>query len=282
MNFLYTTDLHGFEWKYDQLLNYAIKNNIDLIINGGDCLPKNNPIHTEQQSFLENFLLPHFENSNNNKINYLIMLGNDDLKIYDNQFQELINQFTNVKNIANHCIQFDKYEFIGFNLVKDAPFLLKDRFRRDEIEDTESATEKGILSSINGFNEINWKEKYLELASLEEELDKLPNPKDYSNTVYVIHQPPASISMATIFGQKDVGSSAVKNFLEKFQPRLSLHGHIHESFKVGKVWKSNIGKTICIQPGQEDDFIIVKGNIDEQKYERVVIPWKNNFYINRD
>ena len=40
------------------------------------------------------------------------------------------------------------------------------------------------------------------------------------------------------------GSQAVRNVLERYQPLIALHGHIHESRGTVK-----IGKTICINPG---------------------------------
>ena len=43
-----------------------------------------------------------------------------------------------------------------------------------------------------------------------------------------------------------VGSQAVRNVIERYQPPLALHGHIHESRGVAKV-----GKTVCINPGSE-------------------------------
>ena len=42
------------------------------------------------------------------------------------------------------------------------------------------------------------------------------------------------------------GSQAVRNVIERHQPPLALHGHIHESRGVAKV-----GKTVCINPGSE-------------------------------
>ncbi|MEM2704204.1 MAG: phosphoesterase, partial [Candidatus Bathyarchaeia archaeon] len=41
-----------------------------------------------------------------------------------------------------------------------------------------------------------------------------------------------------------VGSKAVKEMLEKYQPLLGLHGHIHESSGI-----EYIGRTLCINPG---------------------------------
>lgn len=44
----------------------------------------------------------------------------------------------------------------------------------------------------------------------------------------------------------DAGSVAVKHIIDRYQPMLALHGHIHESKGIAKV-----GRTICINPGSE-------------------------------
>lgn len=44
--------------------------------------------------------------------------------------------------------------------------------------------------------------------------------------------------------RESVGSTAVREFLEEYQPLLGLHGHIHES--QGKI---KIGRTACFNPG---------------------------------
>jgi Icc-related predicted phosphoesterase len=59
-----------------------------------------------------------------------------------------------------------------------------------------------------------------------------------------------------------VGSKSVRNAIEKHQPLLGLHGHIHESKGTHR-----IGQTLCINPGSEYQQGMLKGvivNIDEQ------------------
>ncbi|MDX6513728.1 MAG: uncharacterized protein QOE36_3232, partial [Gaiellaceae bacterium] len=53
-----------------------------------------------------------------------------------------------------------------------------------------------------------------------------------------------------------VGSTAVRAALESYGPRLSLHGHIHESRGVARV-----GRTIAINPGSEYGEGILRGLI---------------------
>jgi len=55
-----------------------------------------------------------------------------------------------------------------------------------------------------------------------------------------------------------VGSKAVRTIIEKYQPLLGLHGHIHES--PGFV---RIGRTQCLNPGSEYAEGILKGYLVE-------------------
>jgi Icc-related predicted phosphoesterase len=55
-----------------------------------------------------------------------------------------------------------------------------------------------------------------------------------------------------------VGSKTVRKIIEKYQPLLGLHGHIHES--PGFV---NIGRTQCLNPGSEYAEGILKGFLVE-------------------
>jgi hypothetical protein len=59
-----------------------------------------------------------------------------------------------------------------------------------------------------------------------------------------------------------VGSTQVRQLIEKHKPLLGLHGHIHEA---RGYWK--IGRTLCINPGSEYGEGILRGalvNIDEK------------------
>jgi Icc-related predicted phosphoesterase len=53
-----------------------------------------------------------------------------------------------------------------------------------------------------------------------------------------------------------VGSSAVRDALEKYQPMLSLHGHIHESRG-----EARIGRTLAVNPGSEYSEGVLRGAI---------------------
>lgn len=53
-----------------------------------------------------------------------------------------------------------------------------------------------------------------------------------------------------------VGSLAVRRVIERHQPMLGLHGHIHESRG-----RANLGRSICLNPGSDYNTGILKGVI---------------------
>ena len=66
-----------------------------------------------------------------------------------------------------------------------------------------------------------------------------------------------------------VGSKSVKAAIEKHQPLLGIHGHIHESRGFVKV-----GRTLCINPGSEYGEGILRGaliNLDEKKVKSYLL-----------
>lgn len=76
---------------------------------------------------------------------------------------------------------------------------------------------------------------------LEEEWQKA---KDYPRKILISHNPPKDTLCDDIGGHTHVGSSAVRAFIEKYQPDICVCGHIHEARGVDK-----IGDTIIINPG---------------------------------
>ncbi len=97
---------------------------------------------------------------------------------------------------------------------------------------------------------------------------------DASHTIFNFHDPPVDSTLDTcpmldwskdppepiIQGGQTVmygaGSKSVRKAIEKYQPMLGLHGHIHESQSVAK-----IGRTTCINPGSEYGEGILRGCI---------------------
>jgi Icc-related predicted phosphoesterase len=96
------------------------------------------------------------------------------------------------------------------------------------------------------------------LAHLSQLCNKLDDPEQ---AIFNFHVPPygtgldeapvldSYLRVQTAVGQVKmaaVGSTAVKETIERFQPLASLHGHVHESAGFRR-----IGRTIALNPGSD-------------------------------
>jgi Icc-related predicted phosphoesterase len=100
---------------------------------------------------------------------------------------------------------------------------------------------------------------------LQSKIDQLEHPE---RSIFNIHVPPKDslIDSVTDIDPKTLkrdlrrirgaGSSAVREAIEKYQPLVGLHGHIHESRGEFK-----LGSTVCLNPGSEYAEGILRGVI---------------------
>ena len=275
VKFLYVTDLHGWKLGYDTVLAYAIKNKIGTIVNGGDMLPKDAGFFVDQKIFINTFLKDYFKKCLENDIKYYAMFGNDDLKCYIPLWNSIINKDLRIPidltSFHNEASFFEHdLKIIGLNYVPDHPFGLKDWSCLDYTGwkrplqysnfDSISDIEKGLIPVEDTY-------KYFEQPTMADRLNQLKSD-DWSKTILVCHCPPK----ATLLGNTrklDVGSGAVLKWINEKQPLLTLHGHIHESPAITGVFKMNVGKTLCVQPGQNNPYNIVFSEIeiDDSKIE---------------
>jgi len=114
---------------------------------------------------------------------------------------------------------------------------------------------------------------------LEKRIEKMASQvKNMKNCIFNFHCPPYNsgldmapkldaelkpvITLGTGMETIPVGSTAVRRMIEKYQPLMGLHGHIHEARGDAK-----IGRTVCYNPGSEYGEGILRGviiNIDEK------------------
>ena len=265
---IYTADLHGNEEFYKRLLKKAEKENVNVVVIGGDlCGREGSTINEKiknQKIFLENFLVNLFKDFKKNKKNreiYLIM-GNDDFRI-NLQVLENSDEGGILKAIHMKSLKLNKnFNIAGYSFVNPTPFRLKDWEKPDF---------DGDISPMQLFDEeIRSVEKGA--GTIEKDLSDLKKLSKPTKTIYVIHAPPYNTNLDIITTGTHVGSKSVRNFIEKEQPFLTLHGHIHESPKMSGSWKDKINKTICINVGSsypEDKLncvIIDLENLNKMEY----------------
>ncbi len=80
--------------------------------------------------------------------------------------------------------------------------------------------------------------------------------KNMKNSIFSLHVPPLGsgldiapklshdLQISASGETASVGSTAVLNAIQRYQPMLGLHGHVHEAMGTRK-----IGRTICVNPG---------------------------------
>jgi uncharacterized protein len=93
--------------------------------------------------------------------------------------------------------------------------------------------------------------------------------RDPRRAIFMIHVPPhdSGLDTAPLLDENlrptvsagdvlrgPVGSTAVRRLIERHQPLLTIHGHIHESGG-----ERRIGNTVCINPGSEANHGILRG-----------------------
>jgi Icc-related predicted phosphoesterase len=161
-----------------------------------------------------------------NETKVVVCPGNDDRFDVD----KIIQEHGDVINGEGKVIDVDEeHQMISCGWVNPSPWKTA---REEEEEKLESRLEEyiaklsNVKSAIFNFHAPPFQSKLDDAALLDENL----NPVIHAGSV--VMQP--------------VGSKAVRKMIEKYQPFLGLHGHIHES--AGSV---RIGKTFCVNPGSE-------------------------------
>ena len=155
----------------------------------------------------------------------LIMCGNDDPLALD----EPLKQSTRLTFCDDCIVTVAGHEIVSLSYSNRTPF------------DSERELDEDAL--------------YDRVARLAEQLEQP------SRAIFNLHVPPYASGLDTatrldetlapvyVGGAPEeipVGSTAVRELIERFQPLLSLHGHIHESRGVAQ-----IGRTLAVNPGSD-------------------------------
>jgi uncharacterized protein len=154
-----------------------------------------------------------------------VMPGNDDPPGVD----DAIEAAAKVEACDDRVVEFDGYSMLSLGYSNPTPF--------------------------DSPRELGEEELYRRIAGLAE---RVPDPE---RAIFNLHVPPYDSTLDTA-AQLDehlevvmsgsapkmipVGSTAVREAIERFQPMLALHGHVHES-----AGATRIGRTLCINPGSD-------------------------------
>lgn len=262
MTCLFVSDLHGKTYRYESLFQQILIQQPKIVLLGGDLLP-----HSYGDSnFIIDYLIPNLQNIKNelkdHYPHFLLILGNDDAA------KEEINIIQNEnlglwKYLHLQKISISEFDFYGYSYTPPSPFLLKDW----EKYDISRYVDPGCISPEEGKRTVEIDERIKKYSTIKNDLDNLSVNNNFSNSVILFHGPPYKTNLDRVNndGKKidhvpldsNVGSIAIRNFIEKKQPMLTLHGHIHESARITGSWKDKIGNTFCFGAAYDGNGLAV-------------------------
>lgn len=232
--FVYASDLHGNREAYDRLFDLKA----DAVVLGGDLLPHSKGTCEHrievQRAFVRDYLAAKVES----RPCYWIA-GNDD---WAAALPELEGKG---RPLHGRALPFlGDFSIAGYACVPVTPFGMKDHDRYDS-EDWKPPVEPGrcLFSSSRGL-ESGTLTSVRSRGTIAGDLERLAELSDPEKTVYVTHSPPWGTGLDRLYDGSPIGSRAIRGFIERHRPPLTLHGHIHESPGVIR-----LGPTVCVNPG---------------------------------
>ncbi|MBL7206646.1 MAG: metallophosphoesterase [Candidatus Aenigmarchaeota archaeon] len=224
---LFVTDLHGDVSVYEELFRLGAGMNVKAIIIGGDITPFMMGTGEEniaiQRDFIKTYLIPRISKfKKDHKKVVFLMFGNDDFKVnYDLLIQAEKKGVLKLLHQGIH--KLNDWTLRGYSFVNPTPFFIKDWERKEK--------------------------------DIEKDLKEIEN-QCAEKSLIVFHAPPINTNLDIIYTGEHVGSKSIRKFIEKAQPTMTLHGHIHESPEISGNTMDKIGETICINPGNAKIILI--------------------------
>jgi len=269
----FVTDLHGDIGKYKRLFKQIKTETPDIVFLGGDLLSAGffrSALHNED--ILNKTIAAGFQNlkeeMGQSYPNAFIIMGNDDPRCEEKSLIQYEKK--SLWHYAHHRnFNMQGYFISGYSFVPPTPFLNKDWERYD----VSRFVDVGCIAPEEGYRSTRVSHIEITNCTIWSDLIAMAGNKNVSKSVWLFHAPPydTGLDRAALDGKMfdhapldvHVGSIAIRRFIEQYQPLVTLHGHIHESFSITGVWKECIGKTVCLSAaGMGRKLALVKFNTE--------------------
>ncbi len=269
-SFLFVSDLHGREDRFDKLISLILAERPEAVFLGGDLLPSGSLLFAKsrrgRENFLEEFLLPRLRTLRRqlgeNYPRIFLILGNDDPRseeavIVHHEKEKLWHY------VHSRIVTFGPYAVYGYACVPPTPFALKDWERYD----VSRFVDPGCIPPEEGRFSIEVAEEKKGFPTIQEDLETLAKDDSLERAIFLFHSPPyqTRLDRAALDGRQvddapldvHVGSIAIRRFIEERQPLITLHGHVHESPRLTGSWQDTIGNTRCFSAAHDGPELAV-------------------------
>lgn len=260
----FASDLHGSKDRYFKLFERIIDERPSAVFLGGDLLPHGMIPLTEARTtrgyFTKDFLIYQLNKMKAHLStaypHIFLILGNDDARFEESTIREAERQ-KYWTYLHNRHVDFKGFGIYGYSYVPPTPFQLKDWERYD----VSRYVDPGCVSPEEGIRSIPVPVKETRYATIAQDLERLTGQGNLQDALFLFHTPPykTALDRAALDGKRvdhvpmdvNVGSIAVRKFIEERQPLITLHGHVHESARITGSWRDRIGNTICLSAAHD-------------------------------
>ena len=282
MKCIFVTDLHGRDKLFKKLFEIIEKEKPDAVFIGGDLLPNQFSIKISMEEFLERNLfskINDIKSKISKKIVFFVIMGNDDPRIFEKIFKEKDKEGV-IKYVHFKTVNLGKLFVTGYSYVPPTPFQLKDWERYD----VSRFVDVGAISPESGMRTVKVEKDEIVYSTISEDIKKLTKKAPVEKTIFLFHSPPykSNLDRASLDGKKvdhapmdvNVGSIAIQRFIEKKQPLITLHGHVHESARLTGNWVEKKGNTYSFSAAHDGpELSLIRFDTENlEKAKRELIP----------
>ena len=248
----FTSDPHGRQERYEKLWRAVARERPAALFLGGDLFPHSFARGRGEGDFLEDFLAFGFRRLRRRMgrcyPQVFVILGNDDGRGEEARVEALADEGL-WHYVHERRLLFEEHPVFGYAYVPPTPFRLKDWERYD----VSRYVPPGALSPEEGTRLVPVPEEEVRHATIQEDLERLAAGEDLARALFLFHGPPHETALDRVAADGKmvdhvpldlhVGSIAIRRFIEKRQPLLTLHGHVHESPRLTGAWRERMGRT---------------------------------------
>jgi Icc-related predicted phosphoesterase len=284
---LFASDLHGSPERYRGLFRAIEDEHPAAVFLGGDLLPAPfappPSLDPDRQDFVHGFLAAELtrlrERLGGRYPAIFVILGNDDARFEEASVLDIAAHGL-VRYAHDRRLPFGAFDIYGYAYVPPTPFRLKDWERYD----VSRYVDPGCVSPEEGTRSIPVASNEVRYATIQQDLERLVGNRPVDRSVFLFHAPPyrTCLDRAALDGKLvdhvpldvHVGSIAVRRFIEKRQPWLTLHGHVHESASLTGSWRDQLGSTLMLGAAHDGrELALVRFDLeDPSTATRALIP----------